>query len=387
MLRVTGTRGVVALSLAGSASKYEPISTLASEADVPQSNSGFVEDAQLKMPELGVLELVTSDPCTLTIDAIYFCSRNSVALAQMFERSKNSGVHARLHPAPEPLPAPEPSTLAAPSPRPAIASVSELGDGGWALLRAEIRAWRETGRRARFWVRDDDAVTFTPELSELLQLCSEEQIPIALAVIPENAAQDLRDAVSGRPGVTVLQHGFDHKNRGGPRDKSEFPAVRPFDEAVTSVRAGWKHISEQFGDQALPVFVPPWGTCSLAVRRRLPETGLSGYSPSPVGPFRADELCRRGGTRSSVGLSLAGTHLAVNRPVATDTSPLPISRHLAFLASLVNAVRSDDSDPEEPIGIMTHAWGVDAGVRDFLRELFRVTRDAGAEWANARELF
>jgi hypothetical protein len=57
------------------------------------------------------------------------------------------------------------------------------------------------------------------------------------------------------------------------------------------------------------------------------------------------------------------------------------------LASLVNAIRNDDSDPDEPIGIMTHAWGVDAGVRDFLRELFRVTRDAGAEWANARELF
>jgi hypothetical protein len=281
----------------------------------------------------------------------------------------------------------DPPRPAPPSSRPAATTAAPAGDPDWAQLQAEIKAWRDSGHRARFWVRDDDAITSTPELSELIELCSKEEIPIALAVIPERAGQDLKDVVGDRPGVTILQHGFDHKNRGGPRDKSEFPDARPFEEAMTSVRAGWKRLADHFGDQALPVFVPPWGTCSLAVRRRLPEVGLSGFSPSPVGPFRANELCRRGGRRSSVGLSLVGTHLAVNRAVASDKSPLPISRHLAFLASLVNAIRSDDADPDEPIGIMTHAWGVDAGVRDFLRELFRVTRDAGAEWANARELF
>lgn len=388
LLRVSGPHGVVALSLAGSASKYEAVSALGSQADLPSKSSGFVEDAQLKIPELGVLELVTSDPCTATIDAVYLCSRNSRALEQMLDLSKDSGVFARLFRAPKPLlTAPKTETPAPSSSRPIASSERSASDLGWGQLQAEIKAWRGSGHRARFWVRDDDAITYTPELAQLLELCSEEQIPIALAVIPERAAQDLKDAITNRSGVTVLQHGFDHKNRGGPRDKSEFPDTRPYEEAMTSVRAGWKRLVDRFGDQALPVFVPPWGTCSLAVRRRLPETGLSGFSPSPVGPFRPNELCRRGSTQSSVGLSLVGTHLAVNRAVATDKSPLPIGRHLTFLASLVNAIRSDDSDPEEPIGIMTHAWGVDAFVRDFLRELFRATRDAGAEWANARELF
>jgi hypothetical protein len=387
MLRVAGAHGVVALSLRGSASKYEQVSAPASESDVPHTSTGFVEDIQRKRPQVAVLELVTADPCTETIDAVYFCSSAWGSLERMSRLVAGSGVYARFFPAPQPTAsAAEPVLRRTPAPRLHTPANALAAGNGWEMLHAEIEAWKASGQSARFWVRDDDAVTYTPELLELIELCGAENVPIALAVIPERARQDLKDAIVHR-GVTVLQHGFDHKNRSHTGEKSEFPETRPLDEALGSVRDGWARLVDRFGNQAIPVFVPPWGTCSLAIRRGLPGARLSGYSGSPVGPFRPDELCRRGRAKTSVGLSLVSTHLAVNRAQAGDVSPLPIGRYLTHLTNLVSAIRTDDADPDEPIGVMTHAWGVDAEVRDFLRELFRVTRDAGAEWADARNLF
>jgi hypothetical protein len=125
---------------------------------------------------------------------------------------------------------------------------------------------------------------------------------------------------------------------------------------------------------------------SAGVRERLAQVGLVGFSGSQVGPFRPIEQCRRGAPHSRNGLRLATTHIAVNRARANDTSAIPKVRHLSFLTRLVNTIRTS-SDGDEPVGVMTHAWGVDPSVRDFLRELVLVTRSAGADWVSARDLF
>jgi hypothetical protein len=192
--------------------------------------------------------------------------------------------------------------------------------------------------------------------------------------------------IADREEVTVLQHGFDHKNRSPTKQSSEFPDERPLEEATAAVRSGWRLLTDKFGPQVIPVFVPPWGTCSKAVRELLPEMGFTGYSASQIGPFRPLEFCRRGGQRSTDGLFQASAHVAVNRATSEAVSELPTARVVTFLANLIRSIRDSD-DPNEPIGIMTHAWGVDASVRAFLQELFYVTRGAGAEWVSGRELF
>jgi len=367
MLRVAGSKGVVAMSLRGSTSRYERIVTLEKTTDIPEARD-FVIDVQQQLPDTSMLEMVTDDPSTGSVDAVYFCSRDPDTLRAIAKLAEGS-FHVRFF-----------------LPGQAAVAAASATEREWNRLRTEIMAWKAAGHRARFWVRDDDAGAYSERLAELVELCSQEKVPIALAVIPDRAEENLAEAVRRHSVMTVLQHGYDHRNRSSTSLKSEFPDERPVDEALDSVRRGWTTLKDRFGDRVIPVFVPPWGVCSAAVRSRLAQAGLTGYSGSQIGPFRPLELCRRGAPNAD-GLAQAGAHIAVNRADPKDTAPLPIERHLTFLANLVHAIRTEEGDRNEPIGIMTHAWGVDADVRRFLRELVKVTRDAGAEWVSAPDVF
>jgi hypothetical protein len=379
MLRVAGDGGVVALSLRGSASSFERVTSLRSASDLEEVHErfgpGFLDDLHKQFSDVCLLELITEDPCTASVDGVYFCSRDEPLLHAIGRAATRKGIFVRFF---------------APSDARGVAvQLSDAAASGadWDRLKDEIRAWQASGHRTRFWVRDDDAYRHTDNLLQLLELCRRSDVPISLAVIPQRAGQDLVDLIGDREDVTVLQHGFDHKNRSSTKQSSEFPDERALEEATASIHSGWSLLTDKFGRQVIPVFVPPWGTCSKAVRELLPSMGFTGYSASQIGPFRPLEFCRRGGPRSGDGLFQASAHVAVNRATSDAVSELPTARVVTFLANLIRSIRSDREDPNEPIGIMTHAWGVDASVRAFLQELFYVTRGAGAEWISAREVF
>lgn len=373
LVKLVGANGVVVLSLRGSVASYQAVMKLDGPEDLvaarDEHGTTFIDEAQTLFPGLAALELVTSDPATGTVDVVHLLSFDEDKLQQMFSVFTDQGVYARFFR----------STRAKPTQRPA-----SLVD--WDKLRREIELWRASGQRARFWLRDDDAGAYTPELAALVDTCVELDLPIALAVIPERLSSDLVGAVAQNERISVLQHGFDHKNRSSTKQPSEFPDTRPLSESLDAVRRGWATIGEQFGAQALPVFVPPWGESSPELVKHLSQVGMIGYSGSQVGPFRPVDQCRRGGPTTKEGLKLASTHLAINRARPEETAVLPKVRNLSFLTRLVGGIRGS-TDGDEPIGIMTHAWGVDAEVRDFLRELVEVTRGAGAEWVRADELF
>jgi hypothetical protein len=248
-------------------------------------------------------------------------------------------------------------------------------------LQREIAEWKASGSSARFWVRDDDATVADPRLIELIELCERESVPLCCAVIPLPMTLELIELISKHPSVTPIQHGFDHGNREPSADKakSEFPEERDSVEALRSIQLGWYVLSQAFGDRALPVFCPPWGTIAPKFRDRLGDLGFAGFSASRI----ASELHRQG--IEPRGLRLASAHVAVNQPRRDGRNVLPEARILETLASVVRAIRLDGSD--EPVGIMTHHWGVDESVRHFLRRLFSATRDAGAQWLSARDLF
>src|SRR5580704_15442235 len=101
----------------------------------------------------------------------------------------------------------------------------------WPDLVEELDRWRDTGRSATMWWRDDDAVTATPRLGDLLSLA--DGIPLALAVIPASADPALAAALAAWPDIAVVQHGWRHANHGGDGKKCEFPERRrPRDTAI-----------------------------------------------------------------------------------------------------------------------------------------------------------
>jgi hypothetical protein len=369
LLRVVGD-GCIVLSVGGTVFSYDTVESdrmLGQDRQFKVYGTMFADEIQRALPEVAVLELVAVDPSSVSIDSVYFASVDQRRLARMAEFATMRNVHARVFPARIPA-------------VPAPTAESAKKQDPWATLQGEIEAWKAAGGSGRLWVRADDATSLEPRLMELVDLCEREAVPLTLAVIPLPMTLQLVELITERK-LTPIQHGFDHLNREPSADKakSEFPPERGGVETMRSIQLGWYILSEAFGERALPVFCPPWGTMAPKFRDRLEGLGFKGYSGSRIG----SELHRQG--TSPAGLRLASAHVAVNRPRRDGGNDLAETRILETLAAVVRAVRTDGSN--EAVGIMTHHWGVDEEVRRFLKRLFQTTRAAGATWVGARDLF
>ena len=139
---------------------------------------------------------------------------------------------------------------------------------------AELDLWRDQELVLPVWWRDDDATVPSPALDRLVALSARFGAPLHLAVIPEPATEALAARLRRAPLVSVLPHGWQHRNH-APADqkKAEFGPHRPVAEMLAEIAAGWRLVSELFGAQALarlhPAVEPDCaGTCRRAAASR-----------------------------------------------------------------------------------------------------------------------
>ena len=243
----------------------------------------------------------------------------------------------------------------------------------WRELEEELARWRGAGQVADFWWRDDDATSPSSALRELLKLSKASAIPLALAVVPLEAAPELFSDL----GASVLMHGTDHRNRAAPGEKkTEFPAAEPEAEAIARLSAARERLVRQAGASFLPVLAPPWNRFKRALAARLPAAGLHGLSA--YGPRAAAE--------AAPGIRQANTHIDIidwrgTRGFAGEDAALHAAvTHLA-------ARRSGAADAAEPTGWLTHHALHDAAAHAFLERLFDRTRSLGARWLHPGALF
>jgi hypothetical protein len=244
----------------------------------------------------------------------------------------------------------------------------------WAYLDRELEAWAAGGRIATLWWRDDDAVADTPALQQLLAVAG--RLPLSLAVIPAGAEPSLVRAVEARPAVSVLQHGFAHRNH-APRErkKIELGLDRPIGQVLDELREGLARLRQLFGDRALAVLVPPWNRIHAEVVANLARLGFSGiscYGPRP---------------RDLDALITVNTHIDIidwhgsRGFIGTESA-------LGLLVGHLEARRRGTADPDEPSGLITHHLAHDEESWDFLRTLTAhlETRPA-ARWIGAPQAF
>jgi len=244
----------------------------------------------------------------------------------------------------------------------------------WPDLVDELDRWGRAGRVAILWWRDDDAVTPTSQLGELLRLA--EEVPLALAVIPALARPELAAALHGRPLVAVLQHGWQHANRAEHGKKSEYPNGRPGSAVAAEIGAGRARLGTLFGSRALNVLVPPWNRFAGEFLPLLAENRIAGIS-TMVSP--------RGSALPS-GLVAIDVHVDL---VAWrgDRGFIGSGAALGGLITHLQASRLGAADPHGPIGILTHHLIMDGPTAAFLDRLIPLTRaHAAARWATAAEL-
>ncbi len=241
----------------------------------------------------------------------------------------------------------------------------------WSRLDGELDAWHALGRRASLWCRDDDACRDSPALRELFDVALAAEIPVALAVIPALIEADLAGVVAQAPGVTVVQHGYAHRNHAPPGARNwELGLHRPVEETVAELVRGREALESAFGQQFGAVLVPPWNRIEPQVIERLPGAGFAGLST-----FGA-----RASLHPCPGLVQCNTHvdlIAWRRDRAFIGVDAAVDRLVDHLA----ARRAGTVDPEEATGILTHHLDLGPAAWQFLRDLFvRTRRHPAATW-------
>jgi hypothetical protein len=245
---------------------------------------------------------------------------------------------------------------------------------GWSAIEAELAYWRDAGRDAVLWWRDDDAAAATAELDRLLELQRAQDVPLALAVVPATATPALAARLAAAPGIDLLQHGYAHTNHAPPGEgkKEELGAHRPAMIVLGELGTGRMALERLFGPDTLPVLVPPWNRIAPGLVPALPEIGYRGLSTFGI----------RRRAAPVAGLLQVNTHLDI-----IDWRVRRFAGADAILAALANAL-SAARITGEPIGLLSHHLAMDGQAWDFLNSFWGTLRGMPAvKIAAARELF
>lgn len=246
----------------------------------------------------------------------------------------------------------------------------------WQHLGNELASWQERGQVATFWWRDDDATRASPELVRLLNLSVEQEVAVALAVIPRDVDSSLHALLSDYPRATVLQHGWSHENH-APDDErqEEHGPHRPQAVMAQELAEGWRRIAAL--PRALPVLVAPWNRLDPDLLPSLPAIGLGGVST--LGPRDTAEPAP-GVRRTNVHVDIMDWH-GTGGFIGDDNALDQVLHHLA-------GRRTEAVDPDEPTGLMTHHLFHDEGCWRFIEEfLSRTCSHPAVKWLGAREAF
>lgn len=249
---------------------------------------------------------------------------------------------------------------------------------GWSDLIDELDLWAAEGRMARLWWRDDDAGEAGPALLRLLELSKACELDLALATVPAAAEAPLAEAVDACPLVTVVQHGWAHRNHGIPGQPAvEVGGTRPVAEVLREMNEGRQRLDRLFGSRLAPILVPPWNRIAPPVVAHLIGAGYRGLSTF--------------GTRAQAepqpGLLAINTHVDILRwrGGAHFAGPDKVLRQLV---GRLRECRERAADRDEPIGLLTHHRDHDVQAWAFLDRLLRTVRDhPAARWLSVDEAF
>jgi hypothetical protein len=245
----------------------------------------------------------------------------------------------------------------------------------WSGLETELQAWRDDGRVATLWWRDDDAETCSAQLTRLCALAKRFQVPLCLAVIPRDARDELAHPLAEDD--RVMLHGWAHVNHAPVGEKAcELGRHRPVEQVLDELRRGRQRLRTLFGERFLPALVPPWNRIHDGVVAQLPQAGLDGLST--FAPRRA----------APPGLRQVNAHVD---PILwrQDADAMTLPAVLHRVVEHLQARRLGRVDAAEPTGLLTHHLQHDERLWALLTELLaRLAQHRDVvRWLDGEELF
>ncbi|WP_353643186.1 polysaccharide deacetylase family protein [Mesorhizobium sp. WSM2239] len=238
----------------------------------------------------------------------------------------------------------------------------------WRPLTTELARWRQTGRTAEFWLRDDDAIEPTAALDRLLAMTAA-RAPVALAVIPAWTGAPLAERLARENHVTVAVHGWSHENHALQGEKKqELGRHLPREVVLAELSEGRSRLELLHAGRFAPVLVPPWNRIDADLLPHLAGIGFSALSvfgaprPSPLRMLNStvDIMDWRGNCGRD---------------------------HAALIAEIVAQLEAAFRGVGGPVGLLSHHLVHDEVAWSFLDRLFEVTEASGAcRWRSLGEL-
>ena len=244
----------------------------------------------------------------------------------------------------------------------------------WSELQGVLSHLAGAGQQAKFWLRDDDAISDTPALHQLGDWADQNGTEILLALVPSAADETLQQLIDTTPQFIGAVHGWAHKNHAqAPEKKQELGAHRPLDMVGSELAAALERTKALCGPRALPVLVPPWNRVSPDVVQLLPELGfcgLSTFSDAFTLPARA-------------GLVVQNSHVDI-----IDWRGTRGGRVHGDLVEEVIAAIALRAPEDQPIGILSHHLVHDEAAWSFLDKLGQIVQmHPGAAWTSPAAVF
>jgi len=251
-----------------------------------------------------------------------------------------------------------------------------------APLRAELKQWRAEGRRARFWLRDDDLTQMSPRVEAMVAVLERFGIRALLAIIPGLMADGLANALPDRSRYVICQHGLRHTNHeAADAPKAEFGGARSAAVAVADIGEGQRLMHAAFGASFAPIFVPPWNRMATGLRAGLIELGFQGLSA-----YGNEKAAPSGAALAVVNADIDVLNWA--EPDAQGVAVLPLADICRRAADLLSRRRRSDPPSTRRIGFLTHHLAMDSAAWEVVSIAIAETLDAGVvDWVDPGELF
>ncbi|MCG3163166.1 MAG: hypothetical protein JMDDDDMK_04549 [Acidobacteria bacterium] len=150
-------------------------------------------------------------------------------------------------------------------------------------LKAALARRQQQSDPLNLFFRDDDVDEDEATLRRLLEIFLRREAPINLGVIPGRltaaGGELLAQSVSAAPALIELnQHGWLHLNHEREGRKCEFGPGRTYAEQLADIARGQERMTEAFGSDWFPVFIPPWNRCVADTHRALDQLGFRAFS-------------------------------------------------------------------------------------------------------------
>jgi hypothetical protein len=131
----------------------------------------------------------------------------------------------------------------------------------------------------RVWWRDDDTGPAEPKLDRLLAIAGDDDVPLALAVVPALLEPGTAAKLMDHPGITVAQHGWSHADHSRPGErKVELGGSMDHRRLLADLACGLDLLRSRLGRRLAPVIVPPWNRFDHRLEPGLVNLGFRAVS-------------------------------------------------------------------------------------------------------------